>query len=95
MIEMGLVVCLGLTMWFMKCKWKTRMWILSHSLFIDIMVFIFLTIIHWGTYSGVMVATVGALMASLLLTIGRKVFGCMRNGDYVRGMVDISDRLSA
>lgn len=93
MIEMGLIVCLGLMFWFIKCGWKTRMWILSHALFIDIMVFIMLTIIHWGTYSGVMVATIGALMTSILLTIGRKLFGHMIKGDYVRGMFDISENL--
>jgi hypothetical protein len=89
MFESGAVVCLGLVMWFSKCSWRTRMMLLSHPLAVDILVFTILTILHWGTFSGVMAATVGALMTSVLLTAGRKSFGYMENGKYIRGMWDI------
>jgi hypothetical protein len=93
MLEMGFIVCLGLTFWFCKCGWKTRMWILSHALFIDIAVFILLNLIHWGTYSGVMVAAIASVMTSILLTLGRKMFGYIVKGDYKRGMWDFSDQI--
>ena len=95
MFESGAVVCLGLAMWFGKCSWRIRMHLLSHPLALDILVFVLLTMIHWGTFSGVMAATVGALMCSVLITAGRKAFGYMQNGKYQRGMWDISDALNA
>lgn len=93
MIESGIIVCMGLVMWFIKTKWSTRMWILSHGLFIDIVVFVTLTALHWGTYTGVMAATVGALMCSILISLGRKVWGYNEKGKYIRGMYDVSHKL--
>jgi hypothetical protein len=93
MFESGAVVCLGLAMWFGKCSWRMRMRLLSHPLAVDILVFTILTIVHWGTFSGVMAATVGALMTSVLLTCGRKAFGYMEQGKYKRGMWDMSSQL--
>jgi hypothetical protein len=90
MFESGAVICLGIIVWWARCSWKTRISILSHSLAVDLIVFTGLTIIHWGTFSGVMAATVGALMISLVLTIGRKCFGYNDKGKYMRGMWDIS-----
>lgn len=93
MFESGAVVCLGLAMWFGKCSWRTRMLLLSHPLAVDILVFTILTMIHWGTFSGVMAATVGAAMTSVLLSAGRKAFGYMEKGKYVPGVYNISSQL--
>jgi hypothetical protein len=93
MFESGAVICLGIVIWWTRCEWKTRIAILSHSLAVDIIVFIALTLLHWGTYTGVMSATIGALMTSLLLTLGRKAFGFRERGKYIRGMWDISEHL--
>ncbi len=93
MFESGFVVCFGLVMWFLRCKWKTRIKLLSYPLVLDIAVFVLLTAIHWGTYTGVMAATIAALMTSLLISIGRKLFGYFANGYYVRGMIDVTEHL--
>lgn len=89
MFESGAIVALGLIMWFMKCSWRTRMRILSHPLAIDLTVFAFLTAIHWGTFSGVMAATIGAVMCSILLTCGRKCFGYMEHKRYKPGIWNV------
>jgi hypothetical protein len=70
MFESGAVICLGLVMWFSRTSWRTRMWLLSHPLALDILTFVVLVLLHWGTFSGVMAATVGALMVSVMLTCG-------------------------
>jgi hypothetical protein len=75
MIEMGVVVGLGLLIMFWKMGWRKRMWLLSNPLSVDIIIFVALTAIHWGTFSGLMVAAVGALFCSVTLSIGRFVFG--------------------
>lgn len=93
MLEMGIVVGLGLLVSLAKMSWKWRMWVLSNPLVMDIGVFAFLTMIHWGTFSGVMVATVGALFCSIVLSAARKCVGYYEHGKYVRGFWDVSDKL--
>jgi hypothetical protein len=85
MIEMGIVVAVGLMVTFWKLSWRARLIMLSHPLAMDIGVFALLNWIHWGTYSGVMVAAVGALACSLMLSAGRWAFGYMSAGRHVPG----------
>lgn len=96
MIEMGLVVAIGLLILFAKLSWRAKLWMTSHPVAMDVMVFILLTVLHWGTYSGVMVATVGALFCSITLSLARRVIGYVnKNGVYVRGFADVHDKLRA
>lgn len=93
MIEMGIVVGLGLLVMFIKMGWRWRMRLLSNPLAVDIVVFIGLTTLHWGTFSGVMVAAVGALFCSLVLSLGRWVFGHVTGGVYTPGIVNVRSKL--
>lgn len=93
MIEMGIVVALGLIVTFCKLGWRARIWMLSYPVAMDLMVFIALCTIHWGTFSGVMVATVGALFCSIFLSLGRKLFGYTERGKYYAGIYDVLDKL--
>ena len=88
-IESGVIVALGLIFIFYKCGWKSRMWMLSHPLAMDIAVFSVLNLIHQGTFSGVMVAAVGSLVCSGCITIGRKVYGYNDSGRYIPGIVHV------
>lgn len=85
MIEMGLVVAVGLLVTFCKLSWRGRLRMLSYPLAMDLFVFFGLTWLHWGTYTGVMVATVGALTCSLALGAGRWAFGYIEKGKHVAG----------
>lgn len=89
MIEMGFVVALGLLVTFAKLGWKARMWMLSHPIFMDVAIFIGLFLLHSGTYSGVMVATIGALTCSCVLAAGRWAFGYMVKGKHVPGHFNV------
>lgn len=95
MFEMGFAVGLGLLVIMFKCSWRIRLWMLSNPVKMDLAVFTVLTVLHWGTFSGVMAATIGALMVSIILTVGRKVYGYKIGKEYKRGMVDVSHHLSA
>jgi hypothetical protein len=90
MIEMGLVVALGLIILYAKTSWRTRLWINSHPVLMDVLVFIGLNALHWGTFSGLMVAAVGALFCSLTISVARKWFGYIDGKVYVPGWVDLS-----
>ncbi len=93
MIEMGVVVGLGLLVMFAKLSWAWRMRLLSNPLAVDCLVFALLTTIHWGTFSGVMVAAVGALFCSVVLSLGRYVYGYVENSEYHSGLFDVRSKL--
>lgn len=90
---MGIVVGIGLLMTLVKMSWKWKMNTLSSPLLVDVIVFILLMLLHWGTFSGVMVATVGALFCSVTLSAARKLYGYIESGYYVPGVFDVSNKL--
>jgi hypothetical protein len=92
-IESGVIVALGLIFMFFKLSWKRRLQMLGYPMAMDVAVFILLNWIHWGTFSGLMVAAVGALVCSALISIGRKMFGYIERGRYFAGHVDVFDRI--
>ncbi len=92
-IESGIIVALGLAFMFFKMSWRARIWTLSRPLFMDVTIFLLLNLIHMGTFSGVMVAAVGALVCSGMLTCGRTVFGYMEKRMYYPGWYDVSPHL--
>lgn len=93
MLEMGIVVALGLVMLYARLSWRKRIWINSNPLLMDVAVFIFLNVLHWGTFSGLMVAAVGALFCSFTISAARKLFGYIANGKYVPGWSDVRGHL--
>lgn len=94
-IESGCIVAAGLLLTFWKANWRIKMFMLSNPLMMDILIFGFLTLIHWGTFSGVMVAAVGALACSGMLSLGRFIFGYAEKGKYFPGRVNVVDKLRA
>lgn len=91
MIEMGIIVALGLGVTFWKLSWRWRLRMLSNPVTMDVLIFIVLCYLHWGTFSGVMVATVGALACSLMLSALRWAFGYIEAGQYKPGRFTIGE----
>lgn len=93
MLEAGILVALGLLFMLARLPWRHKLWIVSHPIVIDSIVFVGLTALHWGTYSGVMAATVGALFCSVTLSIARRVIGYVHLGKYKAGWIDFGHKL--
>lgn len=93
MLEMGLVVGIGIAFLYFRLSARRRVWVNSNPMLIDLAVFVVLNVLHWGTFSGTMVAAVGALFCSMVLTLTRKWHGYIENGRYIRGWVDLGDQL--
>ena len=93
MIEMGIVVGLGLIVMLARLSWRNKMMLLSNPLGVDVFVFVLLTAMHWGTFSGLMVAAVGALFCSMTLSVARWLFGYVVNGAYKPGIFNVGDKL--
>jgi hypothetical protein len=94
MIETGVVIGLGLLATISKLPWKWKVRVLSWPLVIDIIVFVSLSILHWGTFSGMVVAGVGALFCSLTLSAARKAIGYYERGEYVPGFWNVKEKLA-
>lgn len=92
-IESGVIVALGLIFIFFKLSWSTRLKMLGFPLALDLSVFVLLNILHWGTFSGVMVAATGALVCSALISIGRKLFGYIERSTYFPGHLNMISKL--
>ena len=93
MIEEGVLVGAGLLVTLVKLSWQHTMLLLSNPIWVDVVIFIALLLIHWGTFSGVMVATIGALTCSLTLSAGRALYGHVDEGVYTPGYFDVKDKL--
>ena len=93
MFSFGLVVALGLLVILAKLDWKKRIWMFSHPLTMDLSCFVVLTLLHWGTFSGVMVATVGALFTSITMSVGKWLFGYIVGRRYFPGRFNVVDKL--
>lgn len=93
MFAEGAAVGFGLLLIFIKCDWLWKLRLLSNPVKVDVAVFILLTAVHWGTFSGVMVAAIGALVCSVVLSIGKWLFGHVEAGSYVPGVFNVSSKL--
>jgi hypothetical protein len=69
MIFTALLVALGLVMMFSRLSWRKRIWLLSNPLLCDVFVFVLLTLLHWGSFSGVVIAGISAFFISLMITV--------------------------
>ena len=92
-IESGVIVALGLIFTFFKLSWRLRLKMLGCPLGMDVAIFVFLNVIHWGTFSGVMVAATGALVCSGLTSLGRWTVGYIDHGSYYRGQLDVIGKI--
>jgi len=94
-LETGALIGLGLLATLVKLSWQYKMILLSNPVWVDVVIFIALTLIHWGSFSGPVVAAIGALCCSLTLSAGRSYYGYIENGLYVRGFRDVETEWKA
>jgi ascorbate-specific PTS system EIIC-type component UlaA len=93
MLEMGILVALGILVTLAKVPWRQKLWMTGHPLLMDAIVFAFLIAIHWGTFSGVMVASIGALFCSLTLSAAKYLVGHITAGRYYPGRFNVLHKI--
>ncbi len=89
MIEYGLLVFLGVLLILVKLPTTWLLRLLGHSLALDLAVSALALLIHWGTFSGVMAASVAGLMTSLATSALRRCIGYIKHGRYHRGVFSL------
>jgi hypothetical protein len=90
MFTTGLMIFLGVGLIFAKLPRRTMLKALKHDLKIDIAVTALVLVIHWGSFSGVMAATVAGLMTSLATSALKKLVGYIDGDYYVVGKWNLS-----
>lgn len=89
MLETGIVVFLGMAFLLAKLPRRLMLTALGHPLLIDLSVSILVLVIHWGTFSGVMAATVAGLLTSLATSAARRLIGYCAGGRYFPGVINL------
>ena len=87
MLATGFAIFLGVGLLLTKLPRRTALRILKYDLALDLMVTAAVLIIHFGTFSGVMAATVAGLMMSLATSSAKRFFGYVDGNVYYPGRV--------
>ncbi len=85
----GLAIFLAMLFVFIKLPRRTLLRLLRYDLAIDVSVTLLVLLIHFGTFSGVMAATVAGLMTSIATTGAKRLFGHIRGEQYVPGLLNL------
>ena len=87
MLTTGFTIFLGVALIIAKLPRRTMLRVLKHDLLLDIVVSALTLIVHWGTFSGVMAATVAGLLTSVATTTAKKLFGYIDGNNYYAGRI--------
>lgn len=90
MLETGFLVFLGVALILIKLPRRMMLRALKHDLWIDITVSLLVLLIHFGTFSGVMAATVAGLLTSLMTSAAKRLFGYIDGQYYHVGRIRLS-----
>lgn len=87
MLTTGFTIFLGVALILAKLPRRLMLKALKHDLAIDLIVTVLTLLIHWGTFSGVMAATVAGLMTSLATSGLKQLFGYIDGNLYHVGRI--------
>ena len=87
MLASGFMIFLGLALLAAKLSRRTLLRALKHDALIDLTVTVLTLIIHFGTFSGLMAATVAGLLTSLATGSLKRLIGYIDGNLYHPGRV--------
>jgi len=85
MFTTGFAIFLGLLFVLAKLKRRLMLRLLHHDVLLDIVVTVFVLYVHWGSFEGVMAATIAGLFTSMATTTAKRTFGYIKGGTYYPG----------
>ena len=89
MLMTGLMVFLGVALILAKLPRRLMLKALNHDVALDLTVSAIVLAIHFGTFSGVMAATVAGLLMSLATSAAKRLFGYIDGKNYVPGVLNL------
>jgi len=87
MIASGFTVFLGVCLILAKLPRHTMLRVLKYDLMLDVAVTLLVLMIHWGTFSGVMAATVAGLLTSIATSAAKRGIGYADAENYYPGRI--------
>jgi len=87
MLTTGFTIFLGVALILAKLPRRTMLRVLKHDLLLDVAVSLMTLMIHWGTFSGVMAATVAGLLTSLATSSLKRLVGYIDGDKYWPGRI--------
>ncbi|MBK6357785.1 MAG: hypothetical protein IPF44_14360 [Betaproteobacteria bacterium] len=85
MLTTGFTIFLGVALILAKLPRRTMLRVLKHDLLLDVAVSLITLLIHWGTFSGVMAATVAGLLTSVATSTLKRLVGYIDGDKYWPG----------
>jgi hypothetical protein len=90
MLATGFTIFLGVGLLLTKLPRRTALRVLKYDLALDLMVTALVLIIHFGTFSGVMAATVAGLLTSLATSGMKQLVGYVDGDSYYPGKIRLA-----
>ena len=87
MLTTGFTIFLGVALILAKLPRRTMLRVLKHDLLLDVAVSLMTLMIHWGTFSGVMAATVAGLLTSVATSALKRLVGYIERDTYFPGRI--------
>jgi len=87
MLATGFMIFLGVSLLLVKLPRRMMLRCLKHDLTIDILVTVVVLIVHFGTFSGVMAATVAGLLMSMATSGLKRLVGYIDGDSYYPGRI--------
>lgn len=85
-LTFGVIIFAGLALILVKLPRRLSLWLLGHGTWVDVFVTCTTLIIHWGTMTGLMSATVAGLCCALATSLGKYLFGYIKGDRYYPGI---------
>ncbi len=89
MFATGTAVFLALVLILAKLPRRLMLRLLRYDVMLDIGVTVLVMFVHWGSFDGVMAATVAGLLTSFATTAAKRLVGYIRDGEYVPGVITL------
>ena len=87
MFATGFAVFLSLLFILAKLPRRLMLRLLRYDVLLDIAVTVLVLFLHWGSFDGVMAATVAGLLTSFATTAAKRLVGYIRGDMYVPGVI--------
>lgn len=92
MLSTGFAVFAGVALLLAKLRRHLLLRALNHDLAIDVTVTVVTLAVHWGTFSGVMAATIAGLLTSMATSTAKQLVGYIKGGVYYPGLIALNPR---
>lgn len=87
MFAMGFVVFIAVLLLMVKLPPRVLLRLLHYDLAVDFAVSVVVLFLHWGSFEGVMVATIAGFMTSVATTGAKRLFGHIKGHIYYPGLM--------